>query len=146
MVLKYQGVNDQYGHAVGDQLLKVVAQRLMNCVARRDLVSRLAGDEFLIAVRDASSSEPIARRIIESLEKPFLLGDVTCEVSASIGISYWSREDSATLDEKINEADVAMYLAKKRGKTGTTAALKRFVYLIDGKPCPWAWFLYYAIC
>ncbi|MGD1463260.1 diguanylate cyclase domain-containing protein [Vibrio harveyi] len=112
----FKAVNDQYGHAVGDQLLKVVAQRLMNCVARRDLVSRLAGDEFLIGVRDASSSEPIARRIIESLEKPFLLGDVACEVSASIGISYWSREDSATLDEKINEADVAMYLAKKAGK------------------------------
>ncbi|WP_155487829.1 diguanylate cyclase domain-containing protein, partial [Vibrio harveyi] len=116
-------------HAVGDQLLKVVAQRLMNCVARRDLVSRLAGDEFLIAVRDASSSEPIARRIIESLEKPFLLGDVTCEVSASIGISYWSREDSATLDEKINEADVAMYLAKKAGKNRYHSGAETFCLL-----------------
>ncbi|EEZ88076.1 conserved hypothetical protein [Vibrio harveyi 1DA3] len=112
----FKAVNDKYGHAIGDQLLKVVAQRLMNCVARRDLVSRLAGDEFLIAVRDATSCEPIAQRIIESLSKPFQFGDVTCDISASIGVSYWSREDGSTLDEKINEADMAMYLAKNNGK------------------------------
>ncbi|MGI9949300.1 diguanylate cyclase domain-containing protein [Vibrio hyugaensis] len=112
----FKAVNDQYGHSIGDQLLKVVAQRLVNCVARRDLVSRLAGDEFLIAVRDASSCEPIAQRIIESLAKPFHFGNVTCHISASIGMSYWAREDNATLDEKINAADMAMYLAKKSGK------------------------------
>ncbi|PQJ69841.1 GGDEF domain-containing protein [Vibrio jasicida] len=112
----FKAVNDQYGHAVGDQLLKAVAQRLVNCVARRDLVSRLAGDEFLIAVREASSCEPIANRIIESLAKPFYFGDITCYISASIGMSYWAREDNSTLDDQINAADMAMYLAKKGGK------------------------------
>lgn len=112
----FKAVNDLHGHAIGDQLLKVVAQRLINCVARRDLVSRLAGDEFLIAVRDASSCEPIAQRIVESLSKPFDFGDVTCEISASVGASYWGKEDIATLEDKINEADVAMYFAKKGGK------------------------------
>jgi diguanylate cyclase (GGDEF)-like protein len=120
----FKAVNDQYGHAVGDQLLKAVAQRLVNCVARRDLVSRLAGDEFLIAVREASSCEPIANRIIESLAKPFYFGDITCYISASIGMSYWAREDNSTLDDQINAADMAMYLAKKGGKNQYQACLE----------------------
>lgn len=120
----FKAVNDQYGHAVGDQLLKAVAQRLVNCVARRDLVSRLAGDEFLIGVREASSCEPIANRIIESLAKPFYFGDITCYISASIGMSYWAREDNSTLDDQINAADMAMYLAKKGGKNQYQACLE----------------------
>ncbi|MEF1168466.1 diguanylate cyclase domain-containing protein [Vibrio campbellii] len=120
----FKAVNDQYGHAIGDQLLKVVAQRLMSCVARRDLVSRLAGDEFLIAVREATSCEPIAQRIIESLSKPFLFGDITCGISASIGVSYWPRDENSSLEEKINEADMAMYFAKKEGKNQFRSGLE----------------------
>lgn len=112
----FKAVNDQYGHATGDELLRVVAKRLKNCISDSDLVSRIAGDEFLIGIASTGQCQPIAQSIIGHLARPIEIEGKVCQVTASIGISYWSADDSANLDEKINQADSNMYIAKRLGK------------------------------
>tara|TARA_Y100001956_G_scaffold82794_1_gene105666 strand:+ start:5272 stop:7176 length:1905 start_codon:yes stop_codon:yes gene_type:complete len=119
----FKAVNDQFGHAVGDELLRVVAKRLKNCVSDKDLVSRIAGDEFLIGIRSSGQCQPIAQRIIDHLARPIVINGKVCEVTASIGISYWSADDTLNLDEKIHQADSHMYIAKRLGKN-------RFYYAV----------------
>ncbi|WP_159738740.1 diguanylate cyclase domain-containing protein [Vibrio atypicus] len=112
----FKAVNDQFGHGVGDDLLKVVAKRLKGCISGQDLVARIAGDEFLIGIRSSGQCEPIAQRIIETLAKPIVFDNKICQVTVSIGVSYWHEDDNTFLDDKINEADSSMYVAKRMGK------------------------------
>ncbi|KIE22395.1 diguanylate cyclase [Vibrio sinaloensis] len=112
----FKAVNDQYGHGVGDELLRIVAKRLTGCISAKDLVARIAGDEFLIAIRSSGQCQPIAQRIIDTLAVPIVINEKTCQVTASIGISYWAAEDEVSLDEKIDQADRNMYVAKRLGK------------------------------
>lgn len=109
-------VNDQYGHKVGDELLKVVAERLKSSVSRRDFVSRLSGDEFLVAIYGNSPVELIARRLLNRLSSDIVINNCKPRVSASIGIRYWDANDNAPLAEVIEQADKAMYDAKANGK------------------------------
>lgn len=112
----FKAINDEHGHAVGDQLLCMVGKRLTSCLAQEDIVSRLAGDEFLLGINGMCSSPSIFNRVVEKLSTPFMIDGVACQVTASLGISYWPATDTTSLDQKITEADEAMYIAKRQGK------------------------------
>ncbi|OLQ89201.1 diguanylate cyclase [Vibrio ponticus] len=112
----FKAVNDQFGHSVGDELLCIVAKRLEGCISAHDLVSRIAGDEFLIGIRGTNQCQPIAQRIIDTLSNPIVINGQECHVTASLGISYWSASDGSIIEDKIQQADSNMYTAKRLGK------------------------------
>jgi diguanylate cyclase (GGDEF)-like protein/PAS domain S-box-containing protein len=115
----FQRINDTLGHAVGDQLLLAVAERLRECVRSYDVVSRIAGDEFAVILDeldDSASAAPVARKILDALGKPFLLdGEMQITVGASIGIACFP-ECSGDVDMLMQAAGVAMYQAKSDGR------------------------------
>jgi len=111
---RFKEINDTLGHHTGDRLLVEISARLCDILHGRGNVARLGGDEFAIflhPVADVNDAETIARLILAALERPFVLGDLTIEIGASIGVAmYPSHADaSATL---LQRADVAMYEAK----------------------------------
>lgn len=113
----FKTVNDSLGHAAGDRLLVDAARRLATCVRDSDLIARLGGDEFAVLVEDAGSVDEvlaIVERVEVALSKPFALSGKEVFVNASIGISRSAHGEST--DELVRNADVAMYVAKTRGK------------------------------
>lgn len=114
----FKSINDSYGHSVGDQLLRQVADRLRTCIQARDTVARFGGDEFVIILREVCNREQIkkiALRILAALNKPYQLGSRQCFTSASIGIALLA-EDGDNIDTLTRHADQAMYQAKQRGR------------------------------
>lgn len=115
---KFKPVNDLHGHATGDKLLKVVAERLMKCAREVDTVARLGGDEFAIVftnIEDDANIITIADRIIHSIQQPVEIDGNVIQIGTSIGISFFP-EDSDTPTELIRMADVALYQAKEDGR------------------------------
>ncbi len=113
----FKTVNDSLGHAEGDRLLVEAARRLASCVRSSDLIARLGGDEFAVLVEEAESLDEVlivATRIGEALSRPFMLAGKEVFVNASIGIARSQRGEGS--DELVRNADVAMYVAKTRGK------------------------------
>ncbi len=113
----FKQINDTLGHAVGDEVLKLVAHCLASSVREADTVSRHGGDEFLILVtevRQASDAALVAAKVIAALDAPSRVGGHVFYLKASIGISIYPEdgEDAATL---IDRADTAMYRAKRDG-------------------------------
>lgn len=116
----FKSVNDGLGHSRGDELLVVVAHRLLNATRGSDTVARIGGDEFAILlsnVRDHSEVRIVAERIITALREPIVLHDEATTVGVSIGIA-WPHTDADAADELLRNADVAMYTAKSKGKGG----------------------------
>ncbi len=114
---RFKPVNDTLGHSVGDQLLKVVAERLHECVREVDTVARMGGDEFTIILEGLMCEEDIslvAQRITTSLSEPFILGEHQAVISVSIGITIYPTDDH-DIDELLTHADAAMYRAKQQG-------------------------------
>ncbi len=114
----FKQVNDRYGHAGGDLLLKDFAERLADCVRTSDAVARLSGDEFVVLLEGMhSDDEPqfIARKIIAAVEKPFTMDDQVVHVTTSIGIAMRAHphEPASTL---MKRADEALYEAKRAGR------------------------------
>ncbi|HET7434786.1 MAG TPA: EAL domain-containing protein [Thermoanaerobaculia bacterium] len=112
---RFKEVNDTFGHHFGDALLKQVAFRLQNQIHEGDTVARLGGDEFAIllpAVIDLNGAAGVARRILRSLQQPFVVEGQVLEVGASIGVTVYPMHgtDARTL---LRRADVAMYAAKQ---------------------------------
>ncbi len=115
---KFKPVNDLYGHAAGDKLLKVVAERLLKCAREVDTVARLGGDEFAIIftnIEDDNNIITIADRIINSIQKPIEIDGNVVQIGTSIGISFFPN-DADTPVELIRMADVALYQAKDDGR------------------------------
>ena len=114
---RFKNINDTMGHAIGDQLLKVVGQRLKNCIREEDFVARLGGDEFVILLASTQHHEveAIATRILEDISRAFQFGNHDVYVTPSIGISNFP-EDGQDYDTLMTKADSAMYLAKENGK------------------------------
>ncbi len=113
---KFKEINDTFGHAAGDQVLKRVAYCLTSSVRETDTVSRYGGDEFLILlaeVAQAADAVVIADKVLAALATPSPVGDVTMSLTASIGISIYPHHGEDT-DTLISHADTAMYHAKKR--------------------------------
>jgi len=116
----FKQINDTLGHAVGDQILRLAAQRLGTTVRQSDTVSRHGGDEFLILLTDVSHPNDvvqIAVKLIAALGRPARVGEHVLRLTASIGISLFPHdgEDTETL---IHRADAAMYRAKRNGEGG----------------------------
>ncbi len=114
----FKVVNDTLGHHCGDQLLKLVAERLVAILRGTDIICRIGGDEFVVIVEpadDASEMASVARKILAVLAAPFALEGHQLYVSASIGVSLYpfDAQDVATLTRN---ADTAMYHAKHQGK------------------------------
>lgn len=113
----FKAVNDTHGHAAGDELLKVVAERLKATVRETDTVSRLGGDEFaVVATPDMTEDEAqaLASRIISAIREPFQVAGEEVEINVSIGIVL-SETGKTWRDEMLTKADKAMYRAKKSG-------------------------------
>ncbi len=114
----FKKINDTVGHAAGDQVLSIAAQRLRACVKEVDTVARLGGDEFAVILRDvvdADAADTVAQRIVQSLQQPLLLAGREHTVCASIGIALFP-QDGEAIDALLRNADTAMYRAKDLGR------------------------------
>jgi len=115
----FKVVNDTHGHGMGDSLLTAVGGRIRSCLRGGDTVSRLGGDEFAILLEESTDVAPVdvAERILRALESPFRIDGHELNVRASIGIAHaHGQEGEAATEELLRNADVAMYVAKNRGK------------------------------
>lgn len=113
-------VNDSLGHAAGDRLLVVLAERLRSCIRQEDTAARLGGDEFAILIEDVSDTRDIyhlAERIMSSLQAPVIVGQYALDLSASIGIAF-SAAGIDTPSNLLEAADAAMYEVKRGRKNG----------------------------
>ena len=140
---RFKLVNDSFGHAPGDELLRQIADRLRGVTRADDLVARLSGDEFLVMLADidpelvgdqasgkiARGAETVAAKIHEALQTPFVVEGEEFYVDASIGIGVFP-SDANDADELIRQADMAMYESKRLGQGGT----RRFARTGDRDP------------
>lgn len=115
---RFKHINDTFGHDVGDQLLKSIAERLKSCVRAEDTVARLGGDEFTVVLTEVAEAEDaglIADKIVKTVRKPVTLGTHTIDTSTSVGISIFP-DDAVDSEGMVKAADTAMYHAKAMGK------------------------------
>ncbi len=115
----FQAINDQYGHNVGDQLLRVVAHNMRSALREGDTLSRLGGDEFAAVLADLDSdvaTHLVMRRLLSAVARPCVVEGQSLSVSASIGLTYYPQEEAVAADQLLRQADQAMYQAKQTGK------------------------------
>lgn len=113
----FKTVNDSLGHAAGDRLLVEASRRLATCVRGSDLIARLGGDEFAMLLEETESvgeALQVAERVAGAFSRPFVLGGKEVFVTSSIGIAR--SEHGENSDDLVRNADLAMYVAKQRGK------------------------------
>jgi diguanylate cyclase (GGDEF)-like protein len=115
----FKSVNDQHGHAVGDEVLKEVARRLQNSVRSYDMVGRYGGEEFLVALnkRDPASAVSRAENLRSVIGgRPIQTGNKPISVTISIGLALSTDFGQCTVDEIMHAADMALYAAKAAGR------------------------------
>ncbi len=113
----FKTINDSLGHAAGDLLLCAVAERIREHLRSDDTAARLGGDEFAVLLEETRDADPqaIASRLLEQLARPFEVQGKPVSMQASIGVAL-NGVNATTPDELLRNADLAMYLAKARGK------------------------------
>ncbi|WP_018880566.1 EAL domain-containing protein [Thioalkalivibrio sp. ALE30] len=119
----FKDINDTLGHAVGDDLLRQVAERMQDSVREADTLARLGGDEFVVILNDlhpdparaATQAEAVGRKLIDLLRDPFELAGQKRHVTPSIGATLFSGR-SLGVEEILKQADLAMYRAKNAGR------------------------------
>ncbi|VAW92585.1 diguanylate cyclase/phosphodiesterase (GGDEF & EAL domains) with PAS/PAC sensor(s) [hydrothermal vent metagenome] len=111
---RFKEINDTLGHQFGDELLKMVSKRLMISIREKDSISRLGGDEFsvLLPQTDFDGAKLCAERILNAMDKPFCINNISTESKASIGIAIFP-EHGDNVETLMQHADIAMYQAKK---------------------------------
>ena len=111
----FKGINDQFGHEVGDQLLKIAAERLRKGLRSHDIIGRPGGDEFVALVPDVDDevADRLAKRLTNTLEQGYNIGRQQLHCAASIGLALYPK-NANTLTGLLREADQAMYRAKAR--------------------------------
>jgi diguanylate cyclase (GGDEF)-like protein len=114
----FKHINDSLGHLIGDQLLKSIAGRLVNCVRASDTVSRQGGDEFVVLlaeVKESSDAAITAKKILQAVAEPHCIDQHDLHVTTSIGLSVYP-DDGLDAETLIKNADLAMYQAKESGR------------------------------
>ncbi|AKF25973.1 hypothetical protein YH65_05775 [Sulfurovum lithotrophicum] len=114
----FKQINDTLGHYMGDEVLKIVAKRLIKCVREEDTLSRLGGDEFTLLVHELATPESaakVAEKIMDAMKEPIVIDHQTLHVTVSIGISLYPR-DAINMHDLLKYADIAMYKAKEEGR------------------------------
>jgi diguanylate cyclase (GGDEF)-like protein/PAS domain S-box-containing protein len=114
----FKTINDSLGHESGDQLLRVVADRLRECIRRHDTVARLGGDEFVLLLPEINGAEDlgsVAEKVQTALAKPLTLAEHPLTISASLGASIFP-DHAGSIDNLVRLADRAMYDAKEAGR------------------------------
>lgn len=114
----FKNINDTLGHAVGDQLLRAVADILLNTLRQSDTVSRPGGDEFLMVLKDlpdADAATPVVTKVMEELGKPISVNGQDLSISASMGIAM-APNDGEDFDTLLQRADTALYRSKDEGR------------------------------
>jgi diguanylate cyclase (GGDEF)-like protein len=117
----FKQVNDTLGHAVGDELLRVAADRLRGAIRDGDTLARLGGDEFAViqtSVVTDSDAESLARRLIGVLEPEIELGGRPFRVGVSIGVAISDMAPAPTAQQMMKNADIALYQVKDGGRGG----------------------------
>ncbi len=115
---RFKLVNDTLGHAVGDELIRQVAERLSHIVRSDDIVARLGGDEFIVVVSDAEKLSQIIHvvdKVAENISQPYRIDKREFFTTSSIGISVYPNDGEST-DDLLKNADAAMYHAKGLGR------------------------------
>jgi len=116
---RFKAINDTYGHATGDRVLRTVTQRLRGSIRASDTVARYAGDEFTIVLRHIVKNDDVMRvaeKIVQMMESPIFLDDgVELQVTVSMGVSFFP-DDASDADTLLKHADEAMYSAKHLGR------------------------------
>lgn len=116
-------VNDNQGHDIGDELLKVVAGRLQECVRSMDTVCRQGGDEFIILLPEIAQPQDaaaVANKIIKAVNEPVCVQEYDLHITTSIGIAIYPVNGTDDARELMKKADTAMYEVKSKGKNGFT--------------------------
>lgn len=111
----FKSVNDERGHAAGDEVLRLVAERLLGTVRSDDTVARLGGDEFAIVLPDVADHDEVeaaAERVATAFEQPFAVDGETLSIGASVGQAVWP-DDASEIEALMRHADAAMYRAKR---------------------------------
>jgi len=114
---RFKVINDSLGHPTGDQVLNVLARRLVRCVRDRDLVARLGGDEFAVLLDHQTSRQGAintARRVADAIEDTVDVAGTRLRLTASLGIAL-SRSSHEEAEDLLRDADIAMYVAKRKG-------------------------------
>lgn len=115
---KFKPVNDNHGHEVGDQILREVAERVLDCVRASDTVARLGGDEFVVllpTVDGGAEAMMVAEKIRQALNRPFEVAGLVLEIGCSLGVAMYPDHGENAVG-LMRHADAAMYEAKKEGR------------------------------
>jgi diguanylate cyclase (GGDEF)-like protein/PAS domain S-box-containing protein len=114
----FKNVNDTLGHHVGDQLLRIVAERMTQTARSIDTAARLGGDEFALLIEDDSDTDPlrVGERLLETIRAPVSIDGNELRVTASVGIARATAGEAVTVDDLLRNADLAMYATKTERK------------------------------
>ncbi|WP_286234579.1 sensor domain-containing protein [Thalassotalea sediminis] len=115
----FKNVNDTMGHDAGDKLLVLVSTRILKVLRKEDFLARLGGDEFIVVLEQLQDSEvasAVANKILNALNKPFIIESEEVFISASIGICFAVAGQKTTSTQLMKQADIAMYHAKDMGR------------------------------
>jgi len=115
----FKEVNDEFGHKTGDELLKILSNKITGLIKSTDIASRVGGDEFVLLLKDVEQVqlENIAKRLVERLNEPVVIHSHHCQIGVSIGVSQYP-QDGTTVDELFAKSDEAMYHVKQSGRNG----------------------------
>ncbi len=115
----FKRINDSLGHDAGDDLLKVIAERIRNATRAQDVVARFGGDEFciLLSIPDYEEARHLAHRVMQKMKETIALAGRRMVMTTSIGIAVFPR-DGSTCDELLKHADLALYQSKEKGRNG----------------------------
>ncbi|RMM48281.1 Diguanylate cye [Pseudomonas syringae pv. aptata] len=115
----FKRINDSLGHDAGDELLKVIAERIRSATRTQDVVARFGGDEFciLLSIPDYEEARHLAHRVMQKMKETIALAGRRMVMTTSIGIAVFPR-DGETCDELLKHADLALYQSKDKGRNG----------------------------